>query len=1001
MSTLPLPKALTQRRTNSLEQEKENFEKSQAISISKAINSSECPVKEKHVRSAIIGTFHEKGAHTFWSIAMKLPLQENPIVCWKFCHVVHKLLREGYHRVIPDSLRYRQTFLEYGKLWGLLKEGYGKLIQCYCQLIVAKLNFHSRNPKFPGNMTVTDEALDDIGEHDVNVFFQLACEMFDYMDEVLALQQAVFGSLDMARSNSMTNSGQCRLAPLIPCIQDSSQLYDYTVKVLFKLHAALPSDTLCGHRERFLKQFKQLQQFYLSSVNLQYFKHLIQVPLLPENPPNFLVASDLSSHVSPVVILPPQADTPENEPIEGMLIDTSVPERFEQVLGASGDVPDGHQSSTDEAEKDRMIAKLLRENSELRMELQKVRIEEQRFADDLKRHVLALEAQIAENERTIHSLSKENEVLQSSAEDETEAAKKVEEADKKWKASEEKFHKMKDVYTKLREEHIGLLRSKAEIERQLTSVRAVAENAEKARQELNEQLMLAVEEKQTAQERIQLVGERLTHAEASSQENEQLKKGVESLQEQFKALQEASQEKDAEHNHALSELKEAHKRDKDMLQASAHSNLFSILVGVIKEAEGILKLAIDEMDIPGGSSYSGTPESMSLLTGPALCSLKKLQTGFESYNTNPEVVEGLMCSIYPLAHTLAQLLNAGKAVSAISQDIELGDELVTVCKSLGNGGVSLFELLRCKGSSENVRMSTAAVEKSVSAVAAAVDAIKESLAGEDKRKLGDLVEEELSQMDKAIDEAAQRIQDMLHKSRTGDSGIKLEVNSKILDACTALMQAIRELVKASKHLQEEIVGKGKGSGSKKEFYSRNHRWTEGLISASKVVGMGANFLVDAADKVVAGQAKFEELVVASQEIAGATAQLVVASKVKADRGSQRLAELSKASRVLTEATGNVVATAKSCAEMVEDSEAMDFSKLTLHQAKRLEMESQVRVLELESNLQKERVQLAELRRRHYHLAGASEGWDVREENGTGWKSSSISSSLHKTAQDKL
>lgn len=53
MSTLPLPKVLTQRRTNSLDQEKENFEKSQAISISKAINSQECPVKEKHVRSIL------------------------------------------------------------------------------------------------------------------------------------------------------------------------------------------------------------------------------------------------------------------------------------------------------------------------------------------------------------------------------------------------------------------------------------------------------------------------------------------------------------------------------------------------------------------------------------------------------------------------------------------------------------------------------------------------------------------------------------------------------------------------------------------------------------------------------------------------------------------------------------------------------------------------------------------------------------------------------------
>ena len=52
-------------------------------------------------------------------------------------------------------------------------------------------------------------------------------------------------------------------------------------------------------------------------------------------------------------------------------------------------------------------------------------------------------------------------------------------------------------------------------------------------------------------------------------------------------------------------------------------------------------------------------------------------------------------------------------------------------------------------------------------------------------------------------------------------------------------------------------------------------------------------------------------------------------------------------------------------------EVLDFAKLTLHQAKRLEMESQVKVLELESSLDKERLRLAALRRQHYQLAGES------------------------------
>lgn len=74
----------------------------------------------------------------------------------------------------------------------------------------------------------------------------------------------------------------------------------------------------------------------------------------------------------------------------------------------------------------------------------------------------------------------------------------------------------------------------------------------------------------------------------------------------------------------------------------------------------------------------------------------------------------------------------------------------------------------------------------------------------------------------------------------------------------------------------------------------------------------------AADKVVSGQGKFEQLVVASQEIAASTAQLVVASRVKADRNSKNMSALSQASKGVTQATGGVVATAKACGQMIEE-----------------------------------------------------------------------------------
>lgn len=55
---------------------------------------------------------------------------------------------------------------------------------------------------------------------------------------------------------------------------------------------------------------------------------------------------------------------------------------------------------------------------------------------------------------------------------------------------------------------------------------------------------------------------------------------------------------------------------------------------------------------------------------------------------------------------------------------------------------------------------------------------------------------------------------------------------------------------------------------------------------------------------------------------------------------------------------------------------LDTSNLTLHQAKRFEMDAQVRVLELEKELEQERLRLSALRRHHYQLAGEGEGWVV-------------------------
>ncbi|KAL1132561.1 hypothetical protein AAG570_010513, partial [Ranatra chinensis] len=813
---------------------------------------------------AILGTFHEKCAETFWTCVLRLPLQENRIVAWKFCHVLHKILREGHPQAITDSYRHMSNIDELGKLWGHLREGYGKLIQLYCSLLICKLKFHRRNPRIPGNLSLTSDELDSIGENDMNIYFQLAVEMFDYMDEILTLQGAIFGSLDMSRSNSMTSCGQCRLAPLIPVIQDSSKLYDTCVKILFHLHASLPPDALSGHRDRFLKQFKVLRQFYIASSALQYFKNLIHIPALPENPPNFLIQSELRSYVPPVVVLPPEEppDLPDTSSI-GELVDLASPP------------PSNGTTSPDLiTERDSLIEHLQNELSRYRAEKNKL------FA-------------------TVSHLNSLNEQL-------------------------------KAQNSNLEEE---LAKKKADVDKQLANVKDVNEASEKMRLE------------QLAQELAALQ----SSADAAAEQNQVLESKLEILTEENSRVKNEIQDLRFIKDDLDVRLQMERKETNDVKESQ--KQLFERILG---EAENIVQQAIHEVDNPSLSSATCSLDYFTSLVDPLNVSMGEIEQ-------NPGAEQ-----IIRLAHLTAKFVIHGKETSNTATDIEFGERFGEMCKKVGECCIEGFQSIRAEKDVALISM-----RENMSILLEMTSSL-EKLLQSNKESIGDLIERELATMDKAIEEASKKIEEMLNQSRATDSGVKLEVNEKILDSCTGLMQAIRILVQKSRILQAEVVAKGKGSASVKEFYKRNHQWTEGLISAAKEIGLGAKNLLDAADKVVTSDGKIEFVIVAAQDISASTAQLVVASRVKADRNSQSLTDLTEASRGVTQATATVVTSSKACVQLVEQSEDLDLSGMSLHNAKRQEMESQVRTLELECLLDKERKRLAALRKHHYSLAPESD-----------------------------
>ncbi|KAM0734366.1 Huntingtin-interacting protein 1 [Formica fusca] len=945
-----------------------------SISIGKAVNATETPVKEKHVRSAIIGTYREKSGSIFWTYMLRQPLQENQIVAWKFCHVLHKVLREGHPRVIVDSQRYRGKLEDIGKLWQHLREGYGRLIQLYTRLLITKLDYHKRNPRLPGNLQVTPEELEAIGENDINVYFQMSVEMFDYMDDILNLQHAVFGSLDLSRSNSMTPCGQCRLAPLIPCIQDASQLYDCCVKILFKLHGALPADTLTGHRDRFSKQFHELKSFYNTIKHMQYFKHLIAIPSLPENPPNFLIQAELRTYVTPIVVLPPEESIDNETAIEN-LIDTSDTGSFTGDQLDSTNTRNGSISPDALAERDSLIDHLYQVNGRQRQEINRFLIEHQQIIADLRSRVLELEStlssksnEIVTEKQTCQKLMKENLII----------LERFQEIEGKNEVVEEKFKKLKDVYSKLREEHINLIRKKAELEKELGGLKISREQSERRMLKAEERLQELLQGQGSAEQEAQKVTQARKDLEdvrkrldAAQTENLALAAKIDFITSEKTALEGDLHDllvQKEELDLRIVNLETDGERYRNQVKTDANTALFDLLLNAISEAESILHHAMHAIDNPAISALTCTPDYLENLLEPTEKSLNDLEEAYNNYISDTTKGKALIRTAIHSAYFLALYLIYAKSTSNTSTDIGLADRFADECKQLGSQGLIILSYIKEKSSMTVVQIAN--VKSQLQKISSLINAL--STTQNNVEIIGSLVENELQSMDKAIEEAVARIQDMLDKSRAADSGLKLKVNEQILDSCTELMKYIRKLVQRSRLLQKEIVKQGKGTASVTEFYKRNHQWSEGLISAAKAIAMGANFLLEAADKVVLGNGKFEQLVVASQGIAASTAQLVVASRVKADRNSTNLTELSKASREVTQATANVVATVKSCNHLVEENEDLDMSSLSLHQAKRLEMEAQVRILELEQGLETERLRLAALRRYHYQLDGDNE-----------------------------
>ncbi|PWY66248.1 cytoskeleton assembly control protein Sla2 [Aspergillus eucalypticola CBS 122712] len=409
------------------------------------------------------------------------------------------------------------------------------------------------------------------------------------------------------------------------------------------------------------------------------------------------------------------------------------------------------------------------------------------------------------------------------------------------------------------------------------------------------------------------------------------------------------------------------------------SKINDIIDSVLQTGVQRVDDALYELDssMQAGNQNASPPYVLSQIE-KASASATEFSTAFNNFiadgpnSTHAEIIRTV--SIF--AGSVADVLSNTKGLTRFANDDKSADQLVNAARKSAQATVRFFrglqsfrlEGLEALQKTDVVINNNLEVQRDLQTLSKLVDAFAPKSAKiATNGDLGDLVDQELTRAADAIDAAAQRLAKLKNKPRDGFSTYELRINDVILAAAIAVTNAIAELIKAATASQQEIVREGRGSSSRTAFYKKNNRWTEGLISAAKAVASSTNTLIETADGVISGRNSPEQLIVASNDVAASTAQLVAASRVKATFMSKSQDRLETASKAVGAACRGLVRQVQDIIKEKnqDDSEAVDYSKLSSHEFKVREMEQQVEILQLENNLSRARQRLGEMRKISY------------------------------------
>jgi hypothetical protein len=222
-----------------------------------------------------------------------------------------------------------------------------------------------------------------------------------------------------------------------------------------------------------------------------------------------------------------------------------------------------------------------------------------------------------------------------------------------------------------------------------------------------------------------------------------------------------------------------------------------------------------------------------------------------------------------------------------------------------------------------------------------------------KENLDASAEEELLKCCKIIDESVKKLENF-RPVQGKKPGPMDDANNSLIDAASTASKATGYLSQCALHAQKERAAIGKTKGPS---YTPDPVLINGLLSAAHGVASSVQGLVGSTNSTIKskGQNGEEEAIIASANaIASSTNHLFSASRAKADINSKIQQELQKAIKTVAQATARLVSAAQTYTVLAETAAENDALAGDGGGAVRKELEFQIKILQLEKQLQREK-----------------------------------------------